>query len=147
MLSDSLYYGKACVHSGTLWSHDQGSNSIPSGHPSAMFLHDLSIGPIDPSTLQAAQTDVKARSTFHGNIDRSGREGWRGWAGQRRCVRVWQRREVCCNVSRLLFVDEHVMCKQVNNSARLQRGICLFFPYLPYTEMSIVNSSACCICS
>ena len=28
--------------------HDQGSNGIPGGHPSAMFLHDLSIRPIDP---------------------------------------------------------------------------------------------------
>lgn len=69
-LSDSLYYGNACVHCGALWSHDRGSNGIPGGHPSAMFLHDLSIRPIDSSTLQAAQTDMKARSTFHAVIDR-----------------------------------------------------------------------------
>lgn len=34
---------------GTVRRCDQGSKRIPGGHPSAMFLHDLSIRPIDPS--------------------------------------------------------------------------------------------------
>lgn len=69
------------------------------------------------------------------------------WAGQRRCAGVWQGREVCCDVSQLRFVDEHVMCKRVNNSARLRRGICLFLLSPPHAAMSTVNSSACCISS
>lgn len=38
----------AAVCPGTLRRCDQGSNRIPGGHPSAMFLHDLLIRPIDP---------------------------------------------------------------------------------------------------
>lgn len=49
-----------------------------------------------------------------------------------------------CDVSRLRFVDEHVMCKWVNNLSRLRRGICLFIPSLPHAAMSTANSSACC---
>lgn len=58
----------------------------------------------------------------------------------------WRDRKVCCDVSRLLFVDEYVMREQVNNSTRLQHVSCLFFLSLSPAKTS-VNNSACCICN
>lgn len=111
-----------------------------------------------PCSYMTSQSDLLIRltiscpNTHKGQINIAGRDWlqragrWGRWADQTRRFGVWRDRKVCCDVSRLLFVDEYVMRKQVNNSTWLQHLSCLFFLSLSPAKTS-VNNSACCICN
>lgn len=112
-----------------------------------------------PCSYMTSQSDllicltISCPNTHKGQINIAGcdwlrRAGrWARWGDRARSAGVWRDTKslLWCFSSRLLFVDEYVMCKQVNNSTWLQHGSCLFSLSLAPVKTS-VNNTACCMC-